>query len=396
MRAVLRNLAVAVTAAGTVAGLAACDDYTPPAEPQGATAFVLGARNNMPAVRLDGDARQALDRTVDRQAQMSVVVTDGSPGVDWSEWLVVTGGNEVAREESHRENQRLAERVVSTARAEDAESDLLAGLEEAAREVRGFDAGPWEIVVVDSGLSTTGELDFSQAGLLDAEPAEVVADLTQRDMLPDLSGIDVTVQGLGDTFLPQDKLTTAQRRNVVAIWTAVIEAASATSFTLEERPLQDPPLADLPLVEPVPLPERVTCLDETVVLSGAEVGFLPDSATLRDPQAARDAIAPVAEQLLAGHVTALVTGTTARWGTMEGQEQLSLDRAQAIVHVLVRDFGVDPATLTSEGRGSRFAGYVPDGGPEGPLDPAAAAQNRKVMIEAVTGTLSCTSGEAIR
>ena len=36
--------------------------------------------------------------------------------------------------------------------------------------------------------------------------------------------------------------------------------------------------------------------------------------------------------------------------------------------------------MTAEGVGSNFAGYVPDGSPDGPLEPAAAAQNRRVIV----------------
>ena len=54
------------------------------------------------------------------------------------------------------------------------------------------------------------------------------------------------------------------------------------------------------------------------------------------------------------------------------------------------DSRVPADSLTVDGVGSEFPGYVPDHAPDGGLDPAAAAQNRKVIVEAVGAAgLSC-------
>jgi outer membrane protein OmpA-like peptidoglycan-associated protein len=385
-----RRLLAGLIAVGIVPTLAACGaagQAAELAEPTAATAFVVGGRGNMPQPRLDGDAREAAARAVDAEAMASVVVADGKPSVLDSRWLRITGATSHARDATRQENRAKIETGIRSARADDEESDLLAALDLAAREVSSID-GPREIVVVDSGLATAGEIDFTQPGLLDAEPEDVVADLQASDMLPNLCGIRVTVQGLGDTASPQDPLDIAQRKQLIRIWEAVLLASCAEDVSIEQRALGGPAYDDVPGVTPVPLPEPVRCSAGTVVLSGGEVGFRPDSAEFSDTAAARAVLAPIAAQMVRDGVTATVTGTTANWRPIDGQVTLSSQRAQTVVDELVA-LGVPRESLSAEGVGSNFPEYVPDGGPEGPLDPAAAAQNRKVIIQLLQGAFTC-------
>jgi outer membrane protein OmpA-like peptidoglycan-associated protein len=61
------------------------------------------------------------------------------------------------------------------------------------------------------------------------------------------------------------------------------------------------------------------------------------------------------------------------------------------VRGLLVDLGVPTSNLTVVGLGSDFPGYVEDHTAEGSLIPAAAAANRKVVIEVLGGAgLSCS------
>jgi outer membrane protein OmpA-like peptidoglycan-associated protein len=86
-------------------------------------------------------------------------------------------------------------------------------------------------------------------------------------------------------------------------------------------------------------------------------------------------------------VTATLTGTTADVGDKAGQVRLSEQRAQAVA-ALLAGLGVPAGRLTVTGRGSDFPGYVVDHDGSGNLLPAAAALNRKVMIELAGGSTS--------
>ena len=72
--------------------------------------------------------------------------------------------------------------------------DLLATLAAAIKAA----PAPARLIVVSSGLSTSGGLDLRQVGW-DASPASVAAQLKARGLLPDLAGYQVLFSGLGDT-----------------------------------------------------------------------------------------------------------------------------------------------------------------------------------------------------
>jgi outer membrane protein OmpA-like peptidoglycan-associated protein len=238
-------------------------------------------------------------------------------------------------------------------------------------------------------LSTVAPLDFTEPGLLDSDPTELATSLAAAGELPDLAGAAVVFQGLGDTADPQPTVGRAQRRNVIAIWTAIAEAAGASEVLVEETPLDGPAAPGLPDVSIVPPGSSVECTPGSVVLTGGDVAFTADSAEFVDPQAARETLRPIAEQMVAGRLTATVTGTTARVGDGGGQQRLSEERAQAVAEELT-GLGVPAASLTVVGLGSEFPGYVADHDAAGNLIPAAAAANRKVVITPSAGSTGVT------
>ena len=382
-----RRLIAAGAGTALAVGVAGCSS-DPVGEPHGAVSFVIGARSNMPAPRLDGLALAPLRAAVEDQSYVSIVVADGVPEVTGEKELLIEGANDVARDQSRRENERGVEEGILTATADDEESDMLAALELAARTIRSRETSPRTIVVVDSGLSTVAPLDFTQPGMLDAEPQEVVSYLQQKEALPDLSGLAVVWQGLGDTAAPQEPLTIGQRRNLEAIWTAILAAAGDPDPEFEDAPLIDEGPEGLPDVTPVPIPQGPECTPGRIVLTSADVAFQPDSADFRDPSQARSVLQSVAEQLIAAGATATLTGTTADVGDKPGQIELSRARAQTVADELV-DLGVPSNVLSVDGVGSDFPGHVPDHAPDGSLDPAAAAENRKVIVESIGAVSLC-------
>jgi hypothetical protein len=96
--------------------------------------------------------------------------------------------------------------------------DLLAAIDLAARSVTDA-AGPKTIVVIDSGLQTTGALRFQDqdGALLNANPDEVVDLLRRIQQLPNLTGMQVVSNGLGDTAAPQQPLPAPARAVLVAL-----------------------------------------------------------------------------------------------------------------------------------------------------------------------------------
>lgn len=386
---VSRRLAAACAVAAVGAGVAGCSSAAAASDPRGAVSFVIGARSNMPAPRLDGEALKPLENAVEDQSYVSMVVADGKPSVIGEKDLLIEGANDVAREESKRKNRQEVEQGILSAKADDDEVNLLTALDLAARTIHSKRTKPSTIVVVDSGLSTLPPLDFTREGMLGADPQDVVESLEKQDALPDLAGIDVVWQGMGDTAAPQKPLSNGQRKNLQAIWDAVLAAAGGT-VTVEEHPLTEPGAEGLPPVTPVPLPEGPTCAAGGVTLTGADIAFRPNSDVFLDEAAAREVLKPIAEQLKAADgVTVTLTGTTADVEDMPGQVKLSNERAAAVKGLLA-ELGVPTGSMTAKGVGSDFPGYVTDHTPDGTLDPAAAAQNRKVIVTpSRAGVLTC-------
>jgi outer membrane protein OmpA-like peptidoglycan-associated protein len=373
---VLRRLTVAACSVALVAGLAGCSDRP---EPTGGLAIVVGARSNMPPPSLTGQAVEAREGALVSQAFLSVVVADGVPfQMDDAGVLIARDENGVVQKQDRDRNRQAIDAMLAEARAETPETDLLSALDLAARGISSA-SGTRTIVVLDSGLSTVAPLDFRTPGLLDADPVELATSLKAADELPDLSGVDVVFQGLGDTVSPQEKLRRPQRMNLIDSWIAIVEAAGAESVEVEETPLSGEPVPGLPPVSPVSVATAASCTGKTVSLNGGDVAFEPDSAVFKDRAAASAVVEPLAKQLMTGQVSARLTGTTANVGDAEGQVRLSQDRAQAVLDLLV-GLGVPSDRLSAAGLGSDFPEYVPDHDADGNLLPAAAALNRKVMV----------------
>jgi outer membrane protein OmpA-like peptidoglycan-associated protein len=383
----LRRLTAVAGCAALAVGLAGCSSL---ADPTGGLAVVVGAHSNMPEPSLDGEARDVLGTAVEAQSYLAVVVADGDPFVPVKGPLTITGKNGPSQDASRDENRQNVDQALTDAAATTSETDLLSGLDLGARSIA--DAhGAHTIVVVDSGLSTVAPLDFTQPGMLDADPAELVAGLQAAGELPDLSGDEIVFQGLGDTADPQPDLSRGHRKNLIAIWTAIVEAAGAASVDVEPSPLSGDSAGGLPDVTVVPIPPVITCSAGTVTLTGGDVAFRPDSAEFLEATAAADVVRPVAQQLIDSGLTATVTGTTARVGDAAGQQRLSQERAQAVADLLIAA-GVPADRLTVVGRGSDFPGYVQDRDAAGTLIPGAAAANRKVEIASAGAAtdLACT------
>lgn len=351
--------------AGCGAGASASPEATGP-EAAGALVVVVGAHSNMPSPALAGRSASAVDTALRQQSRFSMVVADGAP-------FDATG---LSAEPVDRE---AVDEAVAGARAQTAESDLLGALGRAAGALA-EQPGLRTLVVLDSGLSTTGALNFTAPGMFDAQPQEVADALRDGQQLPDLSGVRVVFHGLGDTAEPQQTLDPIRRAQLVAIWSAVVRQAGAAGVQVEGMPLAGEPIAGLPPVATIEPGLGYRCDGATMTLTGGPFAYRPNTDEFMDPAATLDALRPVAEQLRAGRIDSVLFGTTAAVGEPADQIRFSDERAQAVADLLI-ELGVPVPLLHVEGQGSDFPGYVTDRDAAGRLVPAAAALNRSVRIE---------------
>ncbi len=343
----------------------------------GALALIVGAHSNMVAPSLITAVRDEIDTASDLGSPATVVVPDGTPTASAPLELATPNDNPLYKQD--QVNQLNA--LIDSTRADSPEVDLLSAIALAARSVTDT-VGPQTIIVIDSGLQTTGALRFQDqdGALLDANPNEVVDLLRRTQQLPDLTGIRVVFTGLGDTAPPQQTLPQPARAVLVDLWKTIAEAAGGTA-EIKEAPLPNTRKLDgLPPVTVVPVAVRsIGPVPSVTVLRDGTVGFLPDQAVFRDPSAASAVLSDYARVIQNGK-QARLTGTTASAGAEEGRLALSRDRANAVRDLLI-SLGAPADRIEARGLGSDFPGYVPDRDAQGNLDPLRAAQNRQVIIE---------------
>ncbi len=360
-----------------VAGLSGCGGGASAAvEPTGALSVVVGARSNVPPPAVDGRAASAVDMAAAQQSEFSLVVADGAPFAQPTDIGRVGDGDRTAIEE-----------LLGAAQARTPEVDLLAAMGLAAEQLAGS-TGPRTMVVLDSGLSTAGALDFTTSGLIDAHPQEVADALRDAGQLPDLTGISVVFHGLGRTAAPQAELDAIRRSQLGAIWTEVaLEAGASTVHVEQGAAVETAAATSLPPVSTVDPGPGFVCSGETMTISGGPFAYQPNSDQFIDPPTTMAVLRGIAEQLRDRNITATLFGTTASVGEPADQVRFSDERAQAVADVLI-ELQVPIPQLHVEGLGSDFPGFVADRDAQGRLLPAAAALNRTVMVE-FTAPVTC-------
>ena len=141
---------------------------------------------------------------------------------------------------------------------------------------------PATLIVISSGLSTSGGLDLRQVGW-DASPSSVAAQLKAHGLLPDLAGYQVVFSGLGDTAGRQHALPLPQQTTLASYWLAICQESGAASCRVDDTDRPEPPSRStipVPLV-PVPVVTSVTGPGNSTITSLPDTLLFPfDSSTL--------------------------------------------------------------------------------------------------------------------
>lgn len=282
--------------------------------------------------------------------------------------------------------------------ADDEEVDLLAAIREAANVLSGSvaaNAVNKRIVIVDTGISTTGDLnlinaDFSNNNKPDIE-TDILPTLTERtgvNVLPDLSGIDVTfigtVDGLAETASPQEMETT-DKKYIKELWDKVINECKANScehkaaagwdvvndYTEDEdskfkyvSPIMftNPPIfitgSDYNS-DPDSQPDGVNPPSIEINIPTEVIGFEPDSSEYKNDKSTENTLKSYTNPIiqyckLNPNDTIWIAGTTAGEDQGDGKDQkIALERAEAVKKFLVK-LGVPEENLVTIALGCEF------------------------------------------
>ena len=362
----------------------------------GKTAVCLVIANTANSQGLNTDSqylRDTIYNVIRNYGYISVVNVDGDPQVVYANSYDIDDRYKSASADKLDSDAQIKTAnlldAVHTLVADDPETDYLKALSLASRSLSslaGYDSK--KIIVIGTGLSTSGILDFRN-NLLAAEPEVIVGLLDEQEAIPDFTGMNVTWQQLGDVAAPQQELTSRQMNRLISIYEGIVTSGNGL-FTYDSTigmPVNtgiDYPsvsLVDLPSETPMVFEyESVSAsnddqFSEPVVLSEDQVAFVEDSADYLNPDQALEVLTPVAQWLTEHYdVTILLVGTTAGDTNSDYALSLSLDRANAVRNSLI-DLGVDPSQIITTGLGSSDPWHVYGLGLG-----AEASVNRKVVI----------------
>lgn len=311
--------------------------------------------------------------------EVTLIRCDGAPAAYFQAAIAPPDVTGLSSNRLHTRAQSYTEQILAqldNAAAVTGELDTLQALRLAGQALSAA-AGPKELLVLDTGLSTCGYLNFTN-GLLEAEPEAVVSALREAAALPDLTGISVTWSYLGQVADPQEPLTPAQQKNLENVWRQVLLAAGAAEVTFAPDFANRTANTGLPAVSLVETSAQNLSVD-LPQLDQRQVTFVGDSARFLDEEAANQAILEVAS-FLEEHpsLEVYVVGTTAS-GDEAVCRELSRQRALAVCQVL-QDQGVEESRLTPLGLGFSDPWHVEDRDTNGTLVEDLAQQNRKVLI----------------
>jgi OOP family OmpA-OmpF porin len=347
--------------------------------------LIIGTHRNVPAPQLSGTVLCELKIAITSGKPVFIVVADGVPSVHMLSLIPVTGGTPAGRSARIAQNIITVGDAVSDARPSHPGVDDLAALAVASDEARSLGIPHATLVLADAGLDDRGALNFTRRGMLAAEPSDLIGQLKRNSEEPDLSGMSVTLSGIGYVAPPQTTLPVSLRTNLRNIWSAVIVSSGGKVAAVDPHPVSGPSVRTPYKVNPVPVPAQTPVHPgpgSTVIFNAqSAVSFVANSAEFLDPAEARKALTPIGRWLQADpRRRATIVGTTMNYGSYAGQVQLSLARARAAATVM-RSAGASADQITVRGVGSHFAQYVrPDKSADGSPLPAAAVANRSVRI----------------
>jgi hypothetical protein len=434
---ILRLLLVAITVTGILSACSGIQDgYIKDGEfitNVNPTALVIIVGRHANAMDIPNDAYRSIETILKNAVYggyVGIVISDGKPSkvefVDHSFFAENARNGTILNREINNRVKKLNDTIRDDGMtAVYPENDLLEAIREATNilSVSGVrDIADKRIVIIDTGVTTTGDLNFFQLNFLRSRPNtdDIVRQLKEQEginVLPDLTGISVTfigtADGMAEVAAPQ-RLGTADKKFIRDFWSTVVLACGASEVHYEsaagwsspniytedydsrfpfistvefdyvpilvmpEIPDPDPNNPDDPPV--LPAPPAIT-----VRLGSEMVGFRPEQAEFLNEYNAIETLRPYARDIIRfidvySKEKIWIVGTTAtttKGG--DGSVDLGLRRAEKVKEILTTEFQIPEDRLLTIGLGAKFPWHV-DEFPRGVFDTEVAQANRAVWL----------------
>lgn len=324
--------------------------------------------------------------------------------------------------EKRKTKLRTAIKEAAEIPPDSSETDLLQAIREAKSILSGQDAEKKEIIIVDTGISTAGDLNLCSINF-DEDPStrmsvdsiidEYLLNFEGRNILPDLSGIDVIFYGAHGNMTPasapqSEKMITTDEQYIKELWEAVVTKSGAASVSFTEIAGWDTPIIegkDIPHVSPVLFKRLIPPTDPdslhgdvvgpphiNLSIFNSEIGFDADSSTL----ISQDNFTLQYQEIAMKIQTYLehnedkkvyIAGAVAKYGNDNGYK-LSRERAEVLKKLLTdgaftdangNKIYINADRIATIGLGDKFPDKI-DEYPNGEFDEILGSQNRKVFI----------------
>ncbi len=303
--------------------------------------------------------------TKEANGYLGFVRLDGDPVVTYKEQTATEQNNDT---NIKRENDKFVSEKMGELEAIDAkkdEVDLLSAISEVDKclEQAADQSLNNVIVIVGTGLSTTGTIDFASTGLTNVDLANYESWVEKSGQLPKLDNVSKIVWfGFDSTAEPQEEFPTEDLCDKLKnFYETLFKAAGVGNIEFKDAVKEDASSspngtkaesADLPKVSLVDMPAKTKYGAGDVAEISADILFNPDEATFlagTDPKNDEQVIA-IANSIKSSNLKVVITGYTAHYNTSQECEALSLARAEALKGVLV-EMGCPAEKISTVGGG---------------------------------------------
>lgn len=344
--------------------------------------IILGNTKNSPAPSISGDLSEVISSTMLTHKGEDVDAIIDSirfiSAVKQPEVIDLTQSGVKLSEISHNNSNAKRNAKRNIAAIEEKlnglqPSDNGANYLEAIMEARNNVKPGSRIIVIGSGLSDSGDLNFSKTNLLTNEETrkKTIQDIQEKYGGDYLEDYQVEFYGLGDTTSPQEVLSNIQKDIVRDVYREVIRKIGG-KVTINTRTQTGDSVATKYVVGTT----DTGCGDIKLVFDDEDLKFIGDRATFIDEAAAMKALSSIGtiwttQRDTIEHIQ--IDGYTAHY---PGADTLSQDRAEAVKAALIR-LGVSTEKVTATGKG--YGPYETD------------AQNRTVKVNISRDNKQCAN-----
>ena len=285
------------------------------------------------------------------------------------------------------------------------EKDTVKAIKMAADSLNGLN-GTKTIILVDNGISTTGNVAFETFIGFDAQGSLENID---EGTLPNLKGIHIVWYDFGSTLQPQQSLSSNDMVELQKFWTGYLEKAGASDVIIKNAisTSNESTINDLPPVSTVEVSTEKqwivtkdvtdvnnevenasddkkndivsTALNDGVKIDETMLYFEPESSVIANKEAAVELLKPTADFLISTSQEIVILGTTATVPTSPDKcVNFSLQRANAVKSLFI-ELGVAESQINCKGLGYDNEFHIPDSDRNGNLN-ENAPKNRAVII----------------